>query len=113
MQIIHIRRSGRWAWGGRALPGGSEGPWRRWRPWRPWPPITNHGVARRGRGRVRAFPDAPGRLARDPVAALGGGAWGGVTNPAARSTYGTIGLVGLCFGLGLVLVAARAALGEG
>jgi hypothetical protein len=35
-----------------------------------------------------------------------GGGWGGTTDPALRQTYYTLGLVGVCFGLALVALAA-------
>jgi hypothetical protein len=35
-----------------------------------------------------------------------GNGWGGITDPALRNTYSTIGLIGLCFGLALVGLAA-------
>src|SRR4051795_4606869 len=39
---------------------------------------------------------------------LGGGAWGGTTDPALRQTYQQLGLVGLCLGAALLAVAAWA-----
>jgi hypothetical protein len=36
----------------------------------------------------------------------GGDGWGGVTDPALRHTYQTVGLVGLFFGLALLALAA-------
>jgi len=35
-----------------------------------------------------------------------GNAWGGVTDPALRQTYQTVGVIGLCFGLVLLSLAA-------
>jgi hypothetical protein len=35
-----------------------------------------------------------------------GNGWGGTTDPALAQTYYTVGLVGLCFGLALVALAA-------
>jgi hypothetical protein len=35
-----------------------------------------------------------------------GNGWGGITDPALRHTYTTMGLIGLCFGLALVALAA-------
>ena len=35
-----------------------------------------------------------------------GNGWGGVTDPALQQTYYAVGLVGLCFGLALIALAA-------
>jgi hypothetical protein len=35
-----------------------------------------------------------------------GNGWGGVTDPVLRHTYTTVGVIGLCFGLALVAMAA-------
>jgi hypothetical protein len=35
-----------------------------------------------------------------------GNGWGGITDPALQHTYATMGLIGLCFGLALVALAA-------
>lgn len=37
---------------------------------------------------------------------LGDGAWGGTTDPALRHTYQVFGMVGFCFGAGLLGIAA-------
>jgi hypothetical protein len=39
---------------------------------------------------------------------LGGGAWGGTTDPALRQSYQQLGLVGLCLGAALLALAAWA-----
>src|SRR3954470_22766195 len=39
---------------------------------------------------------------------LGGGAWGGTTDPAMRQSYQQLGLVGLCLGAALLALAAWA-----
>jgi hypothetical protein len=44
---------------------------------------------------------------------LGGGGWGGTTDPALRQTYRDIGLVVLGLGAGLLLMGTWRWLGEG
>jgi len=34
-----------------------------------------------------------------------GNGWGGVTDPALRHTYQTVGIIGLCFGLAMLVLA--------